>query len=168
MSCLLTTAPKRLALMARDAHPDIRGMYWTTQPAIDSAMRPCVVIEDSGGEANAQQVATADGTETYRVVLMGAKWGQGAAAEHELKMREIAQAVYRYYLQRPSLVYSNLRAMTDYAAAGPLIEDNVAVRWHRLQRSAVGMVSLGAEESFWGCILTVTLTTGFGFREIIR
>lgn len=154
---VLDTAPTRVAMMLRDAHPDIRKVSEWYVNDFDTADRPGWTIRDESGNYG-QPKATEnsdDFTEALRLQFFGMLHGQGDRYEYEQKARQIVAATIRYLRVHTQLQFSNQRELQDQEL-GPLRY----VKWTTIQRQGTALMTLegGADTSaFWGCILTLNI-----------
>lgn len=152
MATGILTVPERLAAMAFDSSSQIEYTAWTFQKTLDTLIRPAVIVEVDAAEYPAVAASIQMPVETYRLYLIGPKFGTGNdEAESELKVRTITDALLSYFHARPNLSMSNLLGRAP--AALPALR---GVRWGRMNRGPVNVLTRG-EDEFWGCDMTISV-----------
>lgn len=149
--------------MALDSSDLIAYTAWTFQKTLDTLIRPAVIVEVDAAEYPAGAASIQTPVETYRLYLIGPKYGTGNdEAESELKVRTIVDSLLSYFHARPNLSMSNL--LSRAPAALPSLS---GVRWGRMNRGPVNILTRG-EDEFWGCDMTISVELIMWSMEQIR
>lgn len=167
---LIDEIPTRLVLMLTDADERTKQSYTgfikKYDPDIDL---PCWEIGDGGGDYALSAANITQPVDTFTANLIVAPYGQGMEddetriSEFETLARAISYNALLYCLQRPDLLFSNLRGIED----GSLAPLN-GVMFAKIRREPAGLYGTDGEGfgKFWGSKLIFSVTTQVMVRRV--
>jgi len=161
-------APYRLELMCQDSHPDVLAARSDYVEQLDPAQRPIWIIEEGEGTYTGVGQGLVDGDEVYVLSFVGETFGRGRQQdnEYEIQAREMVAACLRYLWEHSQLQFTNDHDLKD--DDGNVLAQLVAlprVMFATIRKGPVTLHSKGAEENFWGCVLTVTINEREQYTE---
>ena len=164
MADLLNTIPARLAIMARDAHAEIRFASDKWQQNLDAVKRTAALIDLPESDTPSISTGLANPVQAFDIALLGKLVADVNTPDEaaETDIRQMVEAVMLYIRRRPRLAFSNT---LEHEAA--TLGDLAGVIHTTLRRGRVGLVVPETELPYWGGVIHCLVDTLEDIEEVL-